>query len=396
MIKALSRPALALALACPLVLAQPALAFDATGSDVADRFLEIVEAGNATISGYDGVTQSGRDVTISGLRTSIDEGSAKSRLTIGETTISGGQLTGEGGLSAATLTMGGVNIENLDEDEDVTVTAENIVISDPVLASPAKVKASNGADAITPTYSRAVLTNVVIDAADEGRVPVSRIVAVIDAMDGGLPTSGSINVEGIEITADSLDDEERKALSDLGYESLTLSFQMNADWKPETGELAIDRLTLSGENAGTMNATLRINGLTREVLEQLDAAQDNPEQAMGLMQGLLVESISLRIDNDSIVDRVLENQAKEAGATREVFVEQLTGALPFMLSMLNNAEFQAKVAGAATAFLKDPKSLSASAMPAAPVPFAQILGTAMMAPQSLPDILGVTITANQD
>lgn len=67
-----------------------------------------------------------------------------------------------------------------------------------------------------------------------------------------------------------------------------------------------------------------------------------------------------------------------------------------MLSMLNNPEFQAKVAGAATAFLKDPKSLSASAMPGTPVPFAQILGTAMMAPQSLPDILGVTITANQD
>ena len=188
----------------------------------------------------------------------------------------------------------------------------------------------------------------------------------------------------------------REALSDLGYESLTLSIQMEADWKPDTGALAIDRLTLSGENAGTLNAALRINGLTREVLEQLDAAQDNPEQAMGLMQGLLVESVSLRIENDSIVDRVLENQAKEAGATREVFVEQLTGALPFMLSMLNNAEFQAKIAGAATAFLKDPKSLSASAMPAAPVPFAQILGTAMMAPQSLPDILGVTITANQD
>ena len=86
MIKTLSRPALALALACPLVLAPPALAFDATGSDIAGRFLEIVEAGNATVSGYDGVTQSGETVTISGLRTSIDEGSAKSRLTIRETT----------------------------------------------------------------------------------------------------------------------------------------------------------------------------------------------------------------------------------------------------------------------------------------------------------------------
>lgn len=396
MMNTVTRPALALALACPLALAHPALAFDATGSDVADRFLEIVEAGNATVSGYDSVTQSGGDVTISGLRTSIEEGSAKSRLTIRETTISGGLLTDDGGLSASTLSMGGVNIEDLDEDEDVTVTAESIVISDPVLASPEKVKASNGADAITPTYSRAELTNIVIDGDDEGRVPVSRVVAVIDAMDEGLPTSGSLDVQGIQIEADSLDDDERKALSDLGYDSLTLSFRMEADWKPETGELAIDTLTLSGENAGTLNAALKINGLTRAMMEQLDAAQGNPEQAMGLMQGLLVESVSLRIDNDSLVDRVLDNQAKEAGASREAFVEQLTGALPFMLSMLNNAEFQAKVAGAATTFLKDPKSLSASATPAAPVPFAQILGTAMMAPQSLPDILGVTITANQD
>jgi hypothetical protein len=386
----------ALALACPLVLSGPALAFDASGNQVADTFMEILEAGNATVTGYDGVTGSGGDVVIKGLRATVDDSGKTSSLTIAETAIAGGSVDGEGKLSAATMTMTGVAIEDTGGGDKVSARVETIAIADAVLPSAASVKAKATADAIAPSYSSAELTGIVVDTEDQGTIPIARARAVIAEMDGDLPTAGSLSMEGIEIAADQLDAEERKTLTDLGYDKIMLGLEMQIDWDPASGVLEIQKLTLSGDDAATVNATLRLNGVTREVIEQLDAAQDNPEKAMGILQGLLVESLTLRIDNASLVERVLDNQAKEAGSTREVFVEQMTGALPFMLSMINNPPFQAKVAAAATTFLKDPKSISATAMPSAPVPFAQVLGTAMMAPQTLPDILGVTITANEN
>lgn len=397
----LRRRARALALACPFLLAAPlvshtALAFDASGNQVADTFMEILEAGNATISGYDGVSGSGGDVVITGLRASVDDNGKTSDLTIAETSIAGGSVDAEGKLSADTMTMTDVAIDDTDGKDKVNARVARVAIVKPVLPSAASVKAKASTDAIAPGYSSAELTGIVVETEDQGTIPIARASAVVDRMDGDLPTAGSLSLEGVEVSAEALDEDERKTLTDLGYDKVMLSLQMEIDWDPASGTLNIEKLTLSGENAATINATLRINGLTREVVQQLDAAQDNPEKAMGLMQGLLVESLTLRIDNGSLVDRLLDNQAKEAGATREEFVQQLTGALPFMLSMINNPGFQKKVAAAATTFLNDPKSLSATAMPSAPVPFAQVLGTAMMAPQTLPDILGVTITANEN
>lgn len=214
-------------------------------------------------------------------------------------------------------------------------------------------------------------------------------------MDGDLPTAGSVDLEGIRISQDMLDDDEKETLAELGYEELTLSAGFSGDWDPESGRLDVTRLTVGGDTSATIDASLVLGGLTREVVEQLDQAQGDTSQAMALMQGLTLERLTMRIDNASLVDRVLESQAKSSGMSRADFVAQVTGALPMMLSVLNNADFQTKVAAAGTTFLKDPKSLSAVAAPANPLPLAQVMGTAMMAPQMLPDILDLTITANE-
>ena len=73
---------------------------------------------------------------------------------------------------------------------------------------------------------------------------------------------------------------------------------------------------------------------------------------------------------------------------------KLNGALPFMLNAINNPAFQEKVAKAGQAFLTDPKSLTITLNPAQPVPFQEIMGSAMSAPQTLPDMLAIDVTAN--
>jgi hypothetical protein len=107
-----------------------------------------------------------------------------------------------------------------------------------------------------------------------------------------------------------------------------------------------------------------------------------------------LESLSIRFDNAGVVERALDMQAKMMGASREDIVAQLNGALPFMLNAINNPAFQEKVAKAGQAFLSDPKSLTITLNPAQPVPFKDITDNAMSAPQTLPDMLGIDVTAN--
>ena len=68
--------------------------------------------------------------------------------------------------------------------------------------------------------------------------------------------------------------------------------------------------------------------------------------------------------------------------------------MPMFLMRLQNPDFATKTANAAGAYLDDPRSLTVTVAPANPVPFAQIMGAAMSAPNTIPDVLGVAVTAN--
>ena len=65
-----------------------------------------------------------------------------------------------------------------------------------------------------------------------------------------------------------------------------------------------------------------------------------------------------------------------------------------MLAQLNVPELQNAVATAVSAYLDDPKSFTVSAKPSAPVAFPMIMGAAMGAPNTIPQMLGVKVTAN--
>lgn len=65
-----------------------------------------------------------------------------------------------------------------------------------------------------------------------------------------------------------------------------------------------------------------------------------------------------------------------------------------MMAQLNLPELQSQVSSAVNAFLDNPKSLTISAEPEKPVPFPTIMGAALGAPNTVPSVLGVKVTAN--
>lgn len=207
---------------------------------------------------------------------------------------------------------------------------------------------------------------------------------------GDWPTAGHIAIEDITVPVSSLEDEElRTRFQAMGYEQFNLGFELGGRYDPDGETLTIEALTLRGTDMGTLSLSAELGGIPLEVLENLDTQREK------LLETLTVKGLSLSFVNQSLVERAVDAQAKEMGVSADELKAQVSSLLPVMLSMLQNEAFQNKVSTAVTAFLEDPKSLRVTANPTTPVPATQLVGAAMAAPQTLPDVLSVEIEANR-
>ena len=65
-----------------------------------------------------------------------------------------------------------------------------------------------------------------------------------------------------------------------------------------------------------------------------------------------------------------------------------------MMAQLNMPELQNQISAALNTYLDGPKSLTVRAAPEKPVPVPMIVGAAMGAPNTIPTVLGVKVSAN--
>ncbi|ADZ70798.1 hypothetical protein [Polymorphum gilvum] len=372
-----------------LALARSALAFEPTGNATADAFLGLIEAGKARVASVGAVSGHGdqieiREIVLDG----TDEPGTSAE--IAKVVITGGEVLADGRLKMAALALDDVTLDA--DDTEVSFTAFRA--TDLVLPSAAEIAAGGGEPVVGPSYRTIETFGVTVITEDGNEVALDKLFVAVDAMDGDLPTAGRLALSGLLVEAENLDEDGKKSLTDLGYDSLTLDVDAAFAWDPQTGVLDLSRLDLSGAEVGALALKVQLAGLTREVVTRLNESREDSDQALALLQGVSVAGLSIRFDNDSVVERLLDSQAKEAGVDRDTFVAQLQAGLPMLLTILQNQAFQDMVMRAVTTFLQDPVSLHAEAKPAAPVTVAQIMGTAMMAPQSLPQVLGVSVSAN--
>jgi len=215
-----------------------------------------------------------------------------------------------------------------------------------------------------------------------------------------------------KFTAD-LSQAEDKQMADtaaaLGYSTITGFFETAGSWNPADGRMGFTQYDISVENAGTFGMTVDLGGYTPEFIKSMQdmqkqmaeapAGADNSAQGMamlGLLQQLTFHSASMRWDDDSLTGKVIEYVAKQQNMKPEDIKNQAKAIVPFLTGQLNNPELSNQITTAVNTYLDDPKSIEINAAPAAPVPFAQIMGSAMSNPLDLTKALGLTVSANAD
>ncbi|CTQ54120.1 hypothetical protein LP7551_02652 [Roseibium album] len=366
----------------------PALAFDPSGNEVADAFLALLDADEGTVESYGSVTSSGSSVSISDL-VIADDGDEDVKVTIANTILTDGELQDNGRLKLSAL-----GIENLKlAADDGGMSLQTLKVTELMLPSAKEV--SSDSPTVSPGYKTFEVNTVQIQDENGKVADIEKIYSAIDGMDGDIPTSGQFSVSGAVIDVKQLETDETKALTDLGYETLSLDISGSGKWDPEASTLVIPELKINAKDAASLSISLAFGGVTRDVITQLESKSDKPEEAMALLQNVTVADIKIRLDDDTLTGRVLDQEASKSGVETPVYVAGLTGSLPLMLGMLQNKELEGQVAQAVTEFLNTPGSLEITAKPGAPVPVSQIMGTAMLAPQMIPQILAVGILANQ-
>lgn len=379
-------------------LASPAFALD--GADLLAKLNATYATSGVTVSSSN-VAVDGSTVTLEGAE--LKATGAEAPIKLGTITMEGVEEDGDGGYKIETVGFADVNAT----EAESTVSVKDIAISGVTI--PGTVKPGTLESLLM--YESASTGPINVSAKGKEVFSMSGMEANITRMDGDAGLEFDATLSDLKADLTSVEDPKAKdALAKLGMTSLDGKVSMSGSWELASGKFALDEYTFDFKDVGSLSLSLEFSGYTLDFLkgiqEAIKASEANPnkEEAnaalgmsmMGLVQQLTFNSASISFEDASITKKLLDYAGSEQGVTGEQMAQSLKGLIPVMIAQLNMPDLQNQISAAANTFLDDPKNLTISAEPKEPVPFPMIMGAAMGAPQTIPQVLGVTVTANDE
>lgn len=377
--------------------AAPAFALD--GADLVAKF-NAAAAQNGTTITYDGADVDGDTVTLTNVTVKTVTETDKD-VKIGEVTLEGVEEYDDGSYYVETVSL---------PDIDLSETEGSLSVKDIVfggLSIPANPAGGTIDDMLL--YESASTGPITVTTKGKQVFALESIEANLNRQENDTGFDFDATLKAMKADLSDVEDAKAKdAIQKLGLTSVAGDMTMKGSWEIASGKIALDEYALDFANIGKLNLTFSISGYTLEFIkaiqEAMKAQEANPnkEEAnqalglsmMGLMQQLTFNDASIRFDDASITKRVLDYLGKEQGTTGDQLAQSLKGLVPIMMAQLNVPELQNQVSAAANAYLDAPKSLTIAAKPEKPVPFPMIIGAAMGAPNTVPSVLGVKVSAN--
>jgi hypothetical protein len=385
------------AMAALLLSTGSALAVDAQA--FGDRLREVAQGQGMEMS-FDSAEEDGDNVVLRGLRfwAPSDEDSDK---------IDAVTFENVTGSTAEGWTVERVPIADLDETTEGTRSTVTGMVVEGLQIVGTEASDVPAAMQTSPIYfDRAGVESVRIEKDGQEVFTLNDASMENEISDDGRFTSDfDFGTFSTDFAATGDDAESAATMRELGYETLAGNVSGTAVWDPQSGLLQLDPFDIDLTDAGNLSVTYAISGYTPAFIESLTQLQQqmaaNPDSQsaagmamMGLVSQLYLNSANVVFTDNGLTEKLLDYYAEENGQSREELIEGLTGMLPALLSYLQNPTFQEEVVTAARTFLDDPQSFAIAIEPANPVPATQVIGAAMGAPQTLPGVLSLSVSAN--
>ena len=226
--------------------------------------------------------------------------------------------------------------------------------------------------------------------------------------DSGFDFTGDISAIKADLS-DVKDPSSQGTIDKLALQHIDGALTMKGSWEIKPGTVNIEDFGLDLANVGRLDLSLGISGYTMEFMKSLQetakAAEANPDKQaaqqatglamMGLMQQLTLNSAEIHFKDASITKRLLDYAGASQNVSGEQMANTLKGLAPIMLAQLNIPELQNSVSAAINSYLDKPESFTLDATPDKPIPFPMIVGAAMGAPNTIPKMIGLKVTANE-
>jgi hypothetical protein len=379
-------------------LASPALALD--GADLVAK-LNATYATSGVSIGYSNASVDGSTVKLEGTELTVTGGKAPAK--IGDVTLEGVEEDGSGGYTIETVSFPDINVT----EDGSTVTASDLSIGGVTVPATA---ATGTLDSLL-MYETASSGPITVSNKGKEVFSLSGMEATVTRQEGdaGLDFEATFS----DLKADLTQAEDPKAkdtIQKLGMQTLEGEITMSGSWELASGTFGIEEFAFDFKDVGRLNIGLELSGYTLDFIkgmqEAMKASEANPnkEEAnaalgmsmMGLVQQLTFNSASVTFEDASLTKKLLDFAGAEQGVTGDQMAQSLKGLVPIMIAQLNMPDLQNQISAAVNTYLDDPKSITISAEPENPVPFPMIMGAAMGAPNTIPQVLGVTITANDE
>lgn len=352
-------------------------AFAADADATAKALVAAMTADNEAEVSYADASANGDDVTINELKITGNGNTA----TIPAIVLTGVGERDKGGFTAKSISLDGGSMVS----DKANIKWETASVDDAVVPSPDEIKAKKR---ISP-FSKMTIGKIDITGGDmPAAVDIDQVDVSLAVGEDGTPNKFTTAVDGIKLPQALFGADATGVLSALGYtDAFNVDVNLDGGYEHTTDTLTLTTFTIDTANVGKLAIDAKISGIPLSKLGEGTSPLDLESKGK-------LESFHLRFDNAGVVEKVLDMQAQQAGMKRADVVSQFTGALPLLLNVINNEAFQGKIATAVTAFLNDPKSITLSAAPSAPVGFDAIANAISASPQSVPDLVGADISAN--
>lgn len=380
--------------ALSLLLGGTAFAVDADAVAERIKALYLEKGGEVT---FNNVKSEGDNVILEGTKIKIATVSDDAR-EIGDITLEKVDDTTDGG-----FTIDKVIVPDLDFAADSDENKDRVIVKG-ILMEKVQLPSANASDPLDKMvfYDR----------------------MAIDQVDVEMPGTSGVAIKGIEVTLNAPQKQERvdyawsianivttftdnahNPLAPLNMDSFNGSLRSNGTWQPQTGDATLDSFEINAVDLGKINITGSIGGYNLAFLQAAQKMQDDMIKAdadshatglaaLKLSQQLSLQQLTVRFDNESLTERLLEYFAAQQGSDSKTLAIQMQMLVPLLATQLKNPEFSKQLGTAASQYFSDPKSFTVSASPDEPVSFAAIAATASADPTKLIQLLKLAVSAN--
>ncbi len=380
-----------------LALTAPAFALD--GGDVLKKINAAYSAQGGEIDAAS-VAVNGSTVTLNNVTFNAATEPAR-KIPVGNITLEDVQENNGG------YTIKNARFDNLDyKQENVEIKASDIYVSG--IAIPAD--ATTGTVDALLFYDEAHSGPVSVTIDGKPAFSLEESTATMSISDDKTSIGFELDASGFKADLSEIKDPGTKdAIDKLKLQALSGDMTMNGSWEVASGTVDVEEYAVDLDDVGRLNMSFGFSGYTLAFIKSMQeaakaqAANPNKQQAdqaaslamLGLMQQLSFIDAKISFEDDSITKRAIDYAASRQGMTGDQLAQTIKGMAPLMMASLNVPDLQNMVSAAINTYVDNPKNFTMTAAPEKPVPFPMIMGAAMGAPNTLPKMLGVTVTANE-